>query len=126
MVFGHVREFLSPELDEETRRELARRRRRADAVDGAEPDADPARRRSSASARSRRPSASASRSTGSRAPPEAGLRHAILPEVVLERRLHTQNNGLRERASRSQYLEVIRQAMERRRAAAEAAQAEDT
>ena len=56
---------------------------------------------------------------------EAGLRHTILPEVVLERRLHTQNNGLRERASRSQYLEVIRQAMERRRAA-EAAQAEDT
>jgi hypothetical protein len=44
---------------------------------------------------------------------------------VLERRLHTQNNGLRERASRSQYLEVIRQAMERRRAA-EAAQSEET
>jgi hypothetical protein len=57
---------------------------------------------------------------------EAGLCHIILPEVVLERRLHTQNNGLREAASRSQYLEVIRQAMERRRAAAETAQAEDT
>jgi hypothetical protein len=38
--------------------------------------------------------------------------------VVLERRLHTQNNGLRERESRGQYLEVIRRAMERRREAA--------
>jgi hypothetical protein len=48
---------------------------------------------------------------------EAGLRHVIVPEVVLERRLHTQNNGLRERNSRAQYLEVIRRAMERRRSA---------
>ena len=49
---------------------------------------------------------------------EAGLRYLILDDVVLERRLHTQNNGLRERDSRSQYLDVIRAAMERRRAAA--------
>ena len=46
---------------------------------------------------------------------EAGLRYRVLPEVVLERRLHTQNNGLRERDARSQYLDVIRAAMLRRR-----------
>jgi hypothetical protein len=50
---------------------------------------------------------------------EAGLRSLILPEVVLERRLHTQNNGLRERDARAQYLHVIKAAMDRRRAAAE-------
>ena len=49
---------------------------------------------------------------------EAGLHYTVLPQVVLERRLHTQNNGLRERDARSQYLQVIRAAMERRRAAA--------
>ena len=46
---------------------------------------------------------------------EAGLRYAVLSDVVLERRLHTQNNGLRERDSRSDYLTVIRAALERRR-----------
>jgi hypothetical protein len=35
---------------------------------------------------------------------------------VLERRLHTQNNGLRERDARSQYLHVLKAAMDRRRA----------
>jgi len=48
---------------------------------------------------------------------EAGLRSLVLPEVVLERRLHTQNNGLRERDARSQYLHVLKAAMDRRRAA---------
>jgi hypothetical protein len=47
---------------------------------------------------------------------EAGLRSVVLPEVVLERRLHTQNNGLRERDARSQYLHVLKAAMDRRRA----------
>jgi len=50
---------------------------------------------------------------------EAGLLSRILPDVVLERRLHTQNNGLRERDSRSQYLHVLKAALDRRRALAE-------
>jgi glycosyltransferase involved in cell wall biosynthesis len=47
---------------------------------------------------------------------EAGLRSAMLPEVVLERRLHLTNNGLRERDSRQQYLHVLKAALDRRRA----------
>lgn len=48
---------------------------------------------------------------------EAGLKSLILPDTVLERRLHLQNNGLRERDARSQYLLVLKAAMDRRRAA---------
>ena len=47
---------------------------------------------------------------------EAGLRSAMLPEVVLERRLHLTNSGLRERDSRQQYLHVLKAALDRRRA----------
>ena len=49
---------------------------------------------------------------------EAGLRGAVLPEVVLERRLHLTNNGLRERDSRQQYLHVLKASLDRRRAQA--------
>ena len=124
MVFGHVREFLSPELDEETRAGL--RPPAPEPMPWTAPNLMLIRRESF---RRVGPFTTAVRvgvtvDWFARAA-EAGLRYTILPDVVLERRLHTQNNGLRERASRSQYLEVIRQAMERRRAAAEAAPAED-
>ena len=49
---------------------------------------------------------------------EQGLRSWMLPDVVLERRLHLSNNGLRESASRAQYLHVIKASLDRRRAAA--------
>jgi hypothetical protein len=39
----------------------------------------------------------------------------MLPEVVLERRLHLANNGLRERDSRHQYLHVLKASLDRRR-----------
>ena len=125
MVFGHVREFFSPELDEETKASL--RPPAPEPMPWTAPNLMLIRRESFERVG---PFTTAVRvgvtvDWFARAQ-EAGLRHAILPEVVLERRLHTQNNGLRESASRSQYLEVIRQAMERRRAAAEAAPAEDT
>jgi glycosyltransferase involved in cell wall biosynthesis len=48
---------------------------------------------------------------------ECGLRSHVLPEVVLERRLHTQNNGIREQDARSQYIQVLRASIERRRRA---------
>jgi glycosyltransferase involved in cell wall biosynthesis len=123
MVFGHVREFFSPELDEETCASL--RPPAPGPMPWTAPNLMLIRRGSFERVG---PFSTAVRvgvtvDWFARAQ-EAGLRHTILPEVVLERRLHTQNNGLRERASRSQYLDVIRQAMERRRAA-EAAQAEE-
>jgi glycosyltransferase involved in cell wall biosynthesis len=125
MVFGHVREFLSPDLDDEARATV--RPPAPEPMPWTAPNLMLIRRESFQRVG---PFTTAVRvgvtvDWFARAA-EAGLRHAILPEVVLERRLHTENNGLRERASRSQYLEVIRQAMERRRAAADAVQAEDS
>jgi glycosyltransferase involved in cell wall biosynthesis len=123
MVFGHVREFLSPDLDEQTRRLL--RPPASEPMPWTAPNLMLIRRKSFEQVG---PFTTAVRvgvtvDWFARAA-EAGLRYAILPEVVLERRLHAQNNGLRERASRSQYLEVIRQAMYRRRAASDAASTE--
>jgi glycosyltransferase involved in cell wall biosynthesis len=123
MVFGHVREFFSPELDEETRASL--RPPAPEPMPWTAPNLMLIRRGSFERVGLFTTAVRVGVTVDwfARAQ-EAGLRHTILPEVVLERRLHTQNNGLRERASRSQYLDVIRQAMERRRAA-EAAQAEE-
>ena len=116
MVFGKAQEFLSPELDEETRARL--RPPAAEPMPWTAPNLMLIRRESFHRVG---PFATDVRvgvtvDWFARAA-EAGLRYSILPEVVLERRLHTQNNGLRESASRTQYLEVIRRAMERRRAA---------
>jgi len=123
MVFGHVREFLSPELDEETRAML--RPPAPEPMPWTAPNLMLVRRESFHRVGPFTTTVRVGVTVDwfARAA-EAGLRYAILPEVVLERRLHTENNGLRERASRSQYIEVIRQAMERRRAAAEAGQDE--
>jgi glycosyltransferase involved in cell wall biosynthesis len=120
MVFGHVREFLSPELDEETRNSL--RPPAPEPMPWTAPNLMLIRRESFL----RVGPFSTTFRVGvtvdwfARAA-EAGLRYAVLPEVVLERRLHTQNNGLRERGARTQYLDVIRAAMERRRAAGDLA-----
>jgi glycosyltransferase involved in cell wall biosynthesis len=48
---------------------------------------------------------------------EKGLRYVMLPEVVLERRLHAANNGIREGDARSSYLQVLKASIDRRRAA---------
>ena len=49
---------------------------------------------------------------------ELPLNMSILPAVVLERRLHAENNGLRESDSRVQYLHVLKASLDRRRAQA--------
>jgi glycosyltransferase involved in cell wall biosynthesis len=117
LVFGHVREFLSPELDEETSASL--RPPAAEPMPWTAPNLMLIRRdsfhRVGPFATDVRVGVTVDWFARAQ---EAGLKHRILPEVVLERRLHTQNNGLRERESRGQYLEVIRRAMERRREAA--------
>lgn len=45
-----------------------------------------------------------------------GLSAVILPEVLLQRRLHMTNSGIVNRAGRSDYAQVIKAALERRRA----------
>jgi glycosyltransferase involved in cell wall biosynthesis len=46
---------------------------------------------------------------------EAGLKSVMLDEVFLERRIHSANNGLREAEHRSQYLSIVKEALDRRR-----------
>jgi glycosyltransferase involved in cell wall biosynthesis len=47
----------------------------------------------------------------------AGLRIALLPEVVYERRIHGRNTGLVRRDARDDYLAVVQMALSRRRRA---------
>jgi glycosyltransferase involved in cell wall biosynthesis len=117
LVFGHVQEFVSPELDEETRARI--RPPAPEPMPWTAPNLMLIRR------------AAFDRvgpfETGIRVgvtvdwflrAKEAELRYRVLPETVLERRLHTENNGIREAASRSQYLAVLKASLDRRRAAA--------
>ena len=113
MVFGHVREFVSPELPAEARASVR-------------PPAPPAPWTSPNLMLIRRESFDrvgrfvTDLRVGevvdwyARAN-EAGLKSVVLPEVVLERRLHTSNSSLRERDARLDYLRVVRAAIERRR-----------
>ena len=113
MVFGHVREFVSPELADEARQ-------------AARPPAEPSPWTSPNLMLIRRASFDRvgpfatdlrlaeivdwyARAT------EAGLKGVTLPEIVLERRLHSSNSGLRERNAHADYLQVVRASMERRR-----------
>ncbi len=52
---------------------------------------------------------------------EKNLRTLLLPDVLLERRLHLSNNGLRQADNRIQYASILKAALDRRRAAAAAA-----
>jgi glycosyltransferase involved in cell wall biosynthesis len=100
IVFGHVLEFVSPELDEETRSTVRQ------PADGPMPWMAPNLMLIRRAAFERVGLFSEALRVGvtvdwyARAQ-EAGLKTLMLPDVVLERRLHTQNNGLRERDSRS-------------------------
>ncbi|HEV2713553.1 MAG TPA: hypothetical protein VGU26_10705, partial [Gaiellaceae bacterium] len=48
---------------------------------------------------------------------EAGLKEYVVPEVVLERRLHAANNGILQLESRPQYLRILKAHLDRRRLA---------
>ena len=113
MVFGHVTEFVSPDIDEAA---AARLRESVHDVPWRMPNLMLIRRRSF----DRVGPFSTTLRVGvgvdwyARAR-DAGLKEAVPPFVVLERRLHASNNGIRERESRQQYLHVIKQSLDRRR-----------
>lgn len=46
---------------------------------------------------------------------EKGLKSVMLPEVVCRRRIHEDNTGIRERESRSDYLKILKLSLDRRR-----------
>ena len=47
---------------------------------------------------------------------EQGLKESVPPHIVLERRLHADNNGIRQRDARLQYLSVLKASLDRKRA----------
>lgn len=49
---------------------------------------------------------------------EAHLKTLVLPDVLLERRLHLSNNGLQQADNRIQYASILKAALDRRRASA--------
>ncbi|HNT56835.1 MAG TPA: glycosyltransferase family A protein [Syntrophales bacterium] len=115
MVFGHVEEFISPELDDGARRTL---RCQEGPLPGVIAGTMVVRRSSCDRvgpfetgwqvgefvdwyARAR----------------EKGLRSLILPEVVMRRRLHKSNMGVRLRDSRADYARILKAALDRRRKA---------
>jgi glycosyltransferase involved in cell wall biosynthesis len=113
MVFGHITEFVSPDLDEDSRRLLR------------EPVHDVAWRMTNLMLIRRESfervglfSAEIQVGIGvdwyARAM-ECGLKEFVLPSIVLERRLHASNNGIRQRDVRRQYLHVLKASVERRR-----------
>lgn len=115
MVFGHVTEFLSPDLDPSSAALLRQPTHdvpwripnlmlvRRDAFDRVGPFSTTLRVGIGVDWYARAV--------------ECGLREAVPPVVVLERRLHASNNGIRERDARRQYLHVLRGAIDRRRQA---------
>jgi glycosyltransferase involved in cell wall biosynthesis len=50
---------------------------------------------------------------------EEGLQSLMLPEVLLRRRIHTGNTGLRVRGERSDYVRILKASLDRRRARGE-------
>jgi glycosyltransferase involved in cell wall biosynthesis len=117
MVFGHVREFVSPELTDSQRASV--RPPAPEPLPWTAPNLMLIRRESFARVGpfSEDVKVGVTVDWYARAM-EAGLRSAMLPEVLLERRLHLTNNGLRERDSRQQYLHVLKASLDRRRAQA--------
>jgi glycosyltransferase involved in cell wall biosynthesis len=117
VVFGHVTEFLSPDLDQEAQALL-----RQPAHDLPWPTTNLMLVKRDAFFRVGPFSTDLKVGIGvdwcARAI-ELGLRSAVPAIVVLERRLHAENNGIRERQFKPQYLHVLKAALDRRRLAAD-------
>jgi glycosyltransferase involved in cell wall biosynthesis len=116
IVYGHVTEFLSPDLDEDA---LALLRAPEHDVPWPTPNLMLVKRESFL----RVGLFSSDLKVGigvdwhARAN-ELGLRSAVPPILALERRLHAENNGIRQREAKPQYLHVLKAALDRRRAEA--------
>lgn len=119
VVFAHVDEFVSPELDGATRRRLRPPGRN---LIGRLPTTMLCRREPFFRVGAFDPSLRRGVTLDWTARAlEAGLRTALLPDVLWDRRLHSRNNGIVEQASTSDYLRVIKASVDRRRAAASGA-----
>jgi len=113
VVYGHVTEFLSPDLDEAARSLL---RAPLHDVPWPTPNLMLVRRESffRVGLFSTHLKVGIGVDWHARAK-ESGLKSAVPPFVVLERRLHAENNGIRQRQFKPQYLHVLKAALDRRR-----------
>jgi glycosyltransferase involved in cell wall biosynthesis len=113
-VYGHVREFVSPDVDAEA---LAYLRPPVDRIAGCLPThmliLRDAFLRVGEFATNLRVGVTVDWSARAR---ELGMSTILLDDVLFERRLHAGNNGIREREHRSHYLHVVKAALDRRRA----------
>lgn len=116
-VFGFVQEFVSPELSPELR---ARIRCEPEPMAGALPSALLVARdaflRVGGFAKELRAGEFADWVMRAN---EAGLKKIMLPTLVARRRIHTNNNGIRQRQNFNAYAHIIKNSLDRRRAAAE-------
>lgn len=115
VVYGHVTEFVSPDIDDEARALLREPVHdvpwptpnlmlvRRDSFDRVGPFAEELKVGIGVDWHARSC--------------EAGLRSVTPPILALERRLHADNNGIRKRGVRPQYLHVLKASLDRRRAA---------
>jgi glycosyltransferase involved in cell wall biosynthesis len=113
-VYAHVREFVSPDLDTEA---LAKLRPPIDCIAGCLPTNMLMRRdsfhRVGKFATHLRVGVTVDWSARA---DELAMAKTLLPDILFERRLHANNNGIREREHRSHYLQVVKAALDRRRA----------
>jgi glycosyltransferase involved in cell wall biosynthesis len=114
MVFGHAQQFHSPELTDQQRFRI---RLHADPVPGIHRGTMLIRREAL-----ERVGPFATRWTlgefidwYARAL-DVSLSSSVLPEVIMHRRLHMDNSGIRDREARSDYVEILRVVLNRRRA----------
>jgi glycosyltransferase involved in cell wall biosynthesis len=115
VLFGHVREFHSDDLDDEERRRCPKR----DGAIGAPVAGTMLIRRETFEKVG--PFESQWRvgeflEWSARAV-DAGLRMLVLPRVLLHRRIHRSNTGRREASARLDYVRIVKQSMDRRRTA---------
>jgi glycosyltransferase involved in cell wall biosynthesis len=113
MVFGHVQQFISPELEGAGK---VAARYSSEKLPGYAPSAALIRRDAflKVGPLERRWGVGEFMDWYLRAI-DQGLKGLMLPDVLVRRRLHTQNLGLRERGSRGDYLRILKASLDRRR-----------
>lgn len=124
VVFAHVREFVSPDIDPEERANL---RPASGRLPGRLPTTMLCRREPflRVGGFATHLKMGVGMDWAARAM-EANLRWRMLDDVLFERRLHAANNGLRERERRTDYVRAVKAAIDRRRSAASAAGGDDS
>jgi glycosyltransferase involved in cell wall biosynthesis len=113
MVFGYVRQFHSPELDEEEKKQ---RKILSEVMPGHHVGTMLIRRDAFFRVGSFRTDLEVGEFIDWHArATEMGLRSQMLPDVVMKRRIHTNNMMQRERGSQTDYVRILKASLDRRR-----------